>query len=53
MAHFEDFELARSVYWALQDLRSRNTSATVLELNAIAAQAAIPPTGSAGTIAPM
>jgi hypothetical protein len=27
----------------LQDLRSRNTSATVLELDAIAAQAAIPP----------
>ena len=43
MAHFEDFELARSVYRALQDLRSRNTSATVLELDAIAAQAAIPP----------
>ena len=43
MAHFEDFELARSVYRALQDLRSRKTSATVLELDAIAAQAAIPP----------
>ena len=43
MAHFEDFELARSVYRALQDLRSRKTSATVLELDAIPAQAAIPP----------
>ena len=43
MAHFEDFELARSIYRALQDLRSRNTSATVLELDAIATQAAIPP----------
>jgi hypothetical protein len=43
MAHFEDFELARRVYRTLQDLRSRNTSATVLELDAIAAQAAIPP----------
>jgi hypothetical protein len=45
MSHgtFRDFELARSVYQALQGLRSRKTSATVLELDAIAAQAAIPP----------
>lgn len=39
MAHFEDFELVRSIYRALQDLRSRETSATVLELDAIPAQA--------------
>jgi hypothetical protein len=43
MAHFEDYELAQRIYRALQDLRSRKTSATVLELDAIASQAAIDP----------
>ena len=48
MAHFEDFELVRSIYRALQDLRSRKTSATVLELDAIPAQAHSPELAAPG-----
>jgi hypothetical protein len=42
MAHFEDYELAQIIHRTLQELRTRKTSATVLELDAIAAQAALP-----------
>ena len=35
MAHFKDYELAQRIHSALQELRSRKTSATVLELDGI------------------
>jgi hypothetical protein len=43
MAHLEDYQLAQTIYLALQDLRSRSTPATRLELDAIATQAALGP----------
>jgi hypothetical protein len=42
MAHFEDYKQAQTIHRALADLRSRATPATLLELDAVAAQAALP-----------
>jgi hypothetical protein len=42
MAHFEDFELAQSVHRELQQLRARAAPAASVELDAIAAKAALP-----------